>query len=466
MTDVTPTDTLRVKKVGITLLNGTLIVLGLCVCTILYGTLSLGEDYEGINIVLFLGIVAVMALMRFLCSRNWVTTASIGFVGTFAFGCTYGAFMWGASMPLTLLGFGLTIVFATSLLGNKGGIVTLIYTATILVVAGLFEMQNEIPKWKSEHIIIADLIIYSVMLALTTLVGWLSHKQIMLALAQAHSAEKVLENERLIMGNIIDQRTKEIEQTHNHRLAHIQQNAEFGKVAQGLFHDMIGPVNTLTLTISALHAGRMSIADAYLHSESVYKVIQRSQNYIQTIRRNLGKKNHIIEFDIKEEISSAILLHQYRARRECIDIAVHGDACNIYGDAIQFNQAISIFISNSIDAFESVDRATKRILIHWKIRPDHITLTVKDSAKGMSTDTLTKILTPFFTTKTDGNGFGLSAAHNTIHNLFKGTLHIESELDKGTSIICRIPRTSKPTHDTTPDSQSSETSEVRPEPST
>lgn len=439
MTEQTLTDTERIKKVGTTLLNGTLIVLGLCTCTIIYGTLTRGEHYDGISLGLFLCVVGIMASIRILYHKNWVTLASICFVSIFALGCAYGAFTWGASMPITLLGFGLTIVFTTSLLGNKSGIVALVVAAIVLITAGTLEMNRGIPQWKSEGIVIADLIIYTVMLGLTTLVGWLAQKQIAQALEKAKSAEEVIKQERLGLSQIISAKVQKIEEAFQQEIQVTQHRADFGKIAQGLFHDMINPINTLTLTIEGIKSGRIDISDAYLHSENLRNAILRTQRYLAAVKNNLGKPSLAGEFDLKEEVLAALALHEFRARRNDIELIVHGESFTLYGDPIQLGQVVSTFVSNSIDAFEGIDRENKKIIIHWKIRPRNIALSVKDNASGMSPETLSKVFTSFFTTKENGNGFGLSAAKETIEKFFKGSVSVNSELGKGTTVTCNIP---------------------------
>ncbi len=439
MTEQTLTDTERIKKVGTTLLNGTLIVLGLCTCTIIYGTLTRGEYYNGINLGLFMCIVGIMVFIRFLYHKNWITLASVSFVTIFALGCSYGAFTWGASMPITLLGFGLTIVFTTSLLGNKSGIAALVITAVVLITAGVLEMDRGIPSWKSENIVIADLIIYTVMLGLTTLVGWLAQKQIAQALEKANTAARVLKQEQQNLGNMVSAQVQKIEAGFRKDMTSSQHQADFGKIAQGLFHDLINPITTLTLTIESIRSGRIGINDAYMHSESLKRAISRTQRYLTAVKNNLGKPSLACEFDIKEEILAALALHEFRARQNDIGLIVHGEPFPMYGDPIQLGQIVSTFVSNSLDAFEDIERKHKKIIIHWKIRPRTISLTVKDNACGMSAETLSKISTSFFTTKENGNGFGLNAAKSSLEKFFNGTLSLGSELGKGTTVTCSIP---------------------------
>jgi CheY-like chemotaxis protein len=66
---------------------------------------------------------------------------------------------------------------------------------------------------------------------------------------------------------------------------------------------------------------------------------------------------------------------------------------------------------------------------------------VSDSGTGIPPDVLSKVFDPFFTTKAvgKGTGLGLSQVHGFAHQA-GGTVRIESELDKGTTVTILLPR--------------------------
>jgi signal transduction histidine kinase len=67
-----------------------------------------------------------------------------------------------------------------------------------------------------------------------------------------------------------------------------------------------------------------------------------------------------------------------------------------------------------------------------------VVITVEDDGPGISKTRLDKIFQPYFTTKEKGTGLGLSIVkHNT--ELYNGTVHVESELGKGTRFILTFP---------------------------
>ncbi|MBA2369015.1 MAG: PAS domain-containing protein [Candidatus Protochlamydia sp.] len=69
---------------------------------------------------------------------------------------------------------------------------------------------------------------------------------------------------------------------------------------------------------------------------------------------------------------------------------------------------------------------------------NHVIITISDTGKGISTENLTKIFSPFFTTKETGTGLGLSEVQKVIH-AHLGTIIVHSELGKGSVFTIKLP---------------------------
>lgn len=63
---------------------------------------------------------------------------------------------------------------------------------------------------------------------------------------------------------------------------------------------------------------------------------------------------------------------------------------------------------------------------------------VSDTGVGIPPENIKKIFSPFFTTRPDGNGFGLSEVHKTIQS-HEGTIDVDSEPGKGTVFTIHLP---------------------------
>lgn len=67
---------------------------------------------------------------------------------------------------------------------------------------------------------------------------------------------------------------------------------------------------------------------------------------------------------------------------------------------------------------------------------------VSDTGIGIPTEHLEKIYSPFFTTRADGNGFGLSEVSKIVQ-AHGGTLHVDSKVGEGTTFTIKIPLKTK-----------------------
>ena len=73
---------------------------------------------------------------------------------------------------------------------------------------------------------------------------------------------------------------------------------------------------------------------------------------------------------------------------------------------------------------------------------DKFSISVKDYGKGMPEDVRDRVFEPFFTTgrSTGGTGLGMAIVHNLATIALKGTIHVESELGKGSEFTITFPR--------------------------
>ena len=108
----------------------------------------------------------------------------------------------------------------------------------------------------------------------------------------------------------------------------------------------------------------------------------------------------------------------------------------IMADENGLEQAFLNLIINALDAMPEGGKLA--ITASLDARTNDIAVRFSDTGKGIPQENLNKIFNPFFTTKEDGTGLGLSLVHRII-DFHKGKINIESEMGKGTEVIVRLP---------------------------
>jgi signal transduction histidine kinase len=109
---------------------------------------------------------------------------------------------------------------------------------------------------------------------------------------------------------------------------------------------------------------------------------------------------------------------------------------SIHADPAELLQVFVNLITNAVQAMNGQGRVTLMI----QNEADKILVSIKDTGPGIPADSLSKIFTPFFTTKERGagTGLGLSIA-KTLVNKYGGDIAVESEEGKGSTFMIRFP---------------------------
>ncbi|HHP7238269.1 sensor histidine kinase [Longibacter sp.] len=120
---------------------------------------------------------------------------------------------------------------------------------------------------------------------------------------------------------------------------------------------------------------------------------------------------------------------------EC-DIQVHPDPLEFTADPELIEQVLINLTLNAMQAVEGRDgaRIEMRARIDRRSRP---VLQIADNGPGIAPDVQERIFVPFFTTKEDGSGIGLSLSRQ-IMRLHGGTLTVRSEPDVETAFTLRF----------------------------
>ncbi len=153
--------------------------------------------------------------------------------------------------------------------------------------------------------------------------------------------------------------------------------------------------------------------------------------------------------DMLEEILSGS-----RDRLSLFKIAVSRDfpeKAKVVLDPIRFKQGIQNVIDNAVDAMREGGRLTlsMRYICEENERPSKVAckpvspssmleIKVSDTGVGMDKEGVSKLFTPFYTTKVNGSGLGMAMVKK-IADLHKGEVFVKSEVGAGTEVTIRVP---------------------------
>jgi signal transduction histidine kinase/ActR/RegA family two-component response regulator len=272
-----------------------------------------------------------------------------------------------------------------------------------------------------------------------------------------HRVEDVTEIVKLKQDRINQFKETEELRSENIKLEKLRQSQRLeamGSLAGGVAHDFNNILSIITLTSENARVIHQHNTEIEKHFSQISFAAQRAAaltRQLLAFSRQQVFKPEII--NLNELLTTLLpLLTNLVTERVSIEVMADPDLKLIYVDKTQIEQILLNFIVNSRDAMPnggSLKIATANITFHNSMTSENLTidagsyikLTIEDSGVGMDTKTKARIFEPFFTTKGDsGTGLGLSSAYGVISQN-KGTISVNSELNKGTKFEIYLPIT-------------------------
>jgi PAS domain S-box-containing protein len=218
--------------------------------------------------------------------------------------------------------------------------------------------------------------------------------------------------------NMMDMtKTKELE----HLLTIQDKMASLGRVAAGIAHEIRNPLSGINIylnTLKKLYHKEGSEEKV----EQILKNIQSASIKIESVIRRVmdfakPSEPKLNLVDINEPINDAINLTAVTMRKSGIQIkkSLADDLPRSYADKNLIEEMVLNLLTNAGEAMKTMEMDTgKNIAVASFVEGDHIIIQVSDSGPGVSKENREKILDPYFTTKHEGTGIGLSLCHRII----------------------------------------------------
>ena len=210
-----------------------------------------------------------------------------------------------------------------------------------------------------------------------------------------------------------------------------------GSFMLGIIHDIR---NSLHVVSSSTFMINRRSDDPLIHShlEAITKTIDRTNGLVDRIlafANDSEERLGIIELSSSIDESVQLTRPMFP---EMINICWHKPEkeMNVLGDHGQLYQVVLNLLKNAIEAIGRDKQGDIKVsLVHvypWA------ELRISDSGPGIAEDVIDQIFTPAFTTKDDGNGFGLSNVYEIIKK-HGGTMQVISQQGEGAEFIILLP---------------------------
>jgi PAS domain S-box-containing protein len=207
-------------------------------------------------------------------------------------------------------------------------------------------------------------------------------------------------------------------------LAHVAQATAISAFSASIAHEVNQPLSGIITNagtcLRMLAADPPDVDGARETAKRTLRDGNRAADVVARLRALFSKREFTLELlDINEVAQEvvALSLNELRRNRMILRSQFPANLPLITGDRIQLQQVIHNLLRNASDAMMSVHDRPRQLLIATELDADNrVRLTVRDVGVGLDVQTLDKLFDPFYTTKTDGMGIGLSVSRSIIES--------------------------------------------------
>jgi two-component system sensor kinase FixL len=229
-------------------------------------------------------------------------------------------------------------------------------------------------------------------------------------------------------------------------LAHLTRVSTMGQLAASLAHELNQP---LTAILSNAQAAQRFLAANPADVSEVNEILRdivaddnRASEVIQRMRAMVKKDDlKFSTLDLAALISEVLLLVHSDAvmHNVRVSLQLNPSLPPVRGDKVQFQQVMLNLLMNAFDAMRSRMPGERAVLVKAELDgAEGVKVSVGDSGIGLASDEIDKIFQPFFTTKREGLGMGLSISRSIIE-AHGGRLWAENNPDRGAMFCFTVP---------------------------
>ncbi len=232
------------------------------------------------------------------------------------------------------------------------------------------------------------------------------------------------------------------------RLPESEALLELSRHPSVIAHEVASPLSAALVSVDlCLDAVRTAEPlDPTLRAELVGELanvaqhIDRAVAFLRSIQdRARGALARSERFDAVQVVRSCVTLERPLARRQAVALNLDSSVNSVYlqGDPNALYQVLTNLIRNAVAA----SQGRKAVGVGLAQGGGVLRLTVRDQGAGIASEHLERIFEPGFTTKAfgAGSGMGLTVVRQITHDMFGGTVQVESLLGQGSVFTVALP---------------------------
>lgn len=239
--------------------------------------------------------------------------------------------------------------------------------------------------------------------------------------------------------------TREELESQRQHMAHMERLSTSGEMAAGIAHEVNQP---LTAVVNYARVGKRILARPDLDREKLSELLDkldtqavRASEVIQRLRSYVKKPDiGRCRMDINHLLQEVIALAEVDSRIS--DVSIHfefeGGLPAVNVDVVQIQQVALNLIRNAMEAMTDSPQKQLGVVVQTAHAGNNVCFRVIDRGHGLSEEAKEQLFRPFFTTKTNGMGIGLSICQSIVQ-AHGGEIGCHENPEGGMTFFCCLP---------------------------
>jgi hypothetical protein len=230
---------------------------------------------------------------------------------------------------------------------------------------------------------------------------------------------------------------EEIETLHRTQMSRAEHLATLGELAAGLAHEIRNPLAGIAGVIEIIgrdlpstSPARAVVKDVRLEIAQINRILT---DLLETARPHPPQ---ICRSNLNTTVEHAVMLARQQVLSKPIRIELQKapDLPEVEHDSDQIHQVLLNLLLNAVQAMESAGT----VCVEIGSRDDCASVIVSDTGRGIPPQNIPNIFRPFYTTKGNGTGLGLSLARRIVEE-HHGRIEVSSVVGKGSKFEVVLP---------------------------
>jgi signal transduction histidine kinase len=230
---------------------------------------------------------------------------------------------------------------------------------------------------------------------------------------------------------------EEIERLHRTQMSRAEHLATLGELATGLAHEIRNPLAGIAGVIEIVGRDLPATSPARAVVKDVRLEITRiSRTLTDLLETARPRRPEILRSNLNTTVEHAVMLARQQVLSKPIKIELQQkpDLPEVEHDSGQMHQVLLSLLLNAVQAMDGAGT----VHVEMGSLVGYASVVVSDTGRGISPQNLPNIFRPFYTTRGDGTGLGLSLAQRIVED-HHGRIEVSSVVGNGSRFTVLLP---------------------------